>query len=86
MLAAFAARGADMQRIVGLPHFAAGGLGNWIDRLTGDGHVTDFLKVGPGPIRTGIFNVADMTLVVGVVIFLMATASASTVCRTSRFG
>jgi len=85
LLAAFVARGVDRQRIVGLALFAAGGLGNWIDRLTGDGHVTDFLNVGLGPIRTGIFNVADMTLMVGVVIFLMATGSSSTARRTSIF-
>lgn len=75
LLAALLARSVSRRQIVGLALFAAGGIGNWIDRLSGDGHVTDFLNVGVGPIRTGIFNVADMTLVVGVAMFLMATAS-----------
>jgi signal peptidase II len=33
----------------------AGGFGNLIDRVLHDGSVTDFLNVGIGPIRTGIF-------------------------------
>lgn len=50
---------------------AAGGVGNWIDRFLFDGGVTDFLNLGLGSLRTGIFNVADMyiTLALGVVIW-----------------
>jgi len=40
----------------------AGGIGNLIDRVLYDGLVTDFLNVGVGPLRTGIFNVADMAV------------------------
>lgn len=40
----------------------AGGLGNLIDRVTQDGLVTDFLNLGIGPLRTGIFNVADIAV------------------------
>lgn len=43
----------------------AGGIGNLIDRLTNDGLVTDFINVGVGQVRTGIFNVADMALMFG---------------------
>ena len=38
----------------------AGGIGNLIDRVTNDGLVTDFVSLGIGPLRTGIFNVADV--------------------------
>jgi signal peptidase II len=41
-----------------------GTVGNMIDRLA-FGHVTDFLDVGPWP----VFNIADSSLVVGVIIF-----------------
>jgi len=51
---------------------AAGGLGNLIDRIRFDGLVTDFLNVGIGPVRTGIFNVADVVLMVGVLLLLTA--------------
>src|ERR1035437_10148254 len=38
----------------------AGGLGNLVDRIWFQGGVVDFLNVGIGNLRTGIFNVADM--------------------------
>lgn len=43
----------------------SGGIGNLIDRTTQNGLVTDFLNVGIGPVRTGIFNVADMAIMAG---------------------
>lgn len=46
--------------------FIGGGLGNLIDRVTNDGRVIDFMVVGVGPLRTGIFNVADMAIMAGV--------------------
>jgi signal peptidase II len=52
---------------------ASGGVGNWIDRLTNDGRVTDFLNLGIGSLRTGIFNVADMVLMAGVALFLLGS-------------
>lgn len=44
-----------------------GGMGNMIDRMIFDGLVTDFLNVGLGPVRTGIFNIADMILMAGAI-------------------
>lgn len=45
---------------------AAGGLGNLWDRIATGGWVVDFLNLGVGPLRTGIFNVADVALMAGV--------------------
>jgi signal peptidase II len=42
----------------------AGGVGNLIDGWT-LGYSTDFLNLGIGPIRTGIFNVADVAIMSG---------------------
>lgn len=50
-----------------------GGLGNWIDRLVHDGSVTDFVSVGIGPLRTGIFNFADVAVVGGMLLLVVAT-------------
>lgn len=44
-----------------------GGIGNIIDRLAFDGMVTDFLNFGIGSLRTGILNVADISITAGVV-------------------
>ena len=46
-----------------------GGVSNLIDRLRYGGYVVDFLNVGIGPLRTGIFNVADMAIMLGVVLW-----------------
>ena len=45
----------------------AGGLGNLIDRIFFENGVIDFLNVGIGNLRTGIFNVADMAIMAGVI-------------------
>jgi len=56
---------------LGLSLFVAGAASNWLDRIT-RGSVIDFLNVGVGPIRTGIFNVADMAIMLGVAMFVLA--------------
>ena len=53
----------------GLILFMAGGLSNLADRLA-IGSVIDFLNIGIGPIRTGIFNVADVAILLGVSLVL----------------
>jgi len=55
---------------LGLTLFVSGGLSNWIDRAI-SGRVVDFLNVGVGPIRTGVFNVADMAIMAGAAIFMI---------------
>jgi signal peptidase II len=71
LLAALLARRLGPWQVTALALIAAGGCGNWIDRVTNGGRVTDFLNVGIGPLRTGIFNVADMALTIGVTLFLL---------------
>jgi signal peptidase II len=44
-----------------------GAVGNLVDRLTMKGHVTDFISVG----SFAVFNVADASITVGVVILLI---------------
>lgn len=48
----------------------AGGFSNLIDRLMHSGYVLDFINLGIGPLRTGIFNVADICISVGVLILV----------------
>ena len=48
-----------------------GGIGNLIDRLIHDGSVTDFMNIGIGRVRTGIFNAADIFLIVGLGLFIL---------------
>ena len=50
--------------LLGVALFVAGGLSNLVDRAL-HGAVVDFMNVGIGPLRTGIFNVADMAIMLG---------------------
>lgn len=56
-------------RTVSLSLIAAGGVGNLMDRLA-SGTVRDFISVGVGPLRTGIFNVADVAIMMGAALLL----------------
>jgi signal peptidase II len=55
--------------LVGLSLAWAGGASNWVDRVT-RGSVVDFLNVGFGALRTGIFNVADVAIMLGACILV----------------
>jgi len=55
-------------RILALSLVCAGGIGNLADRWMYGGYVRDFLNIGIGPVRTGIFNVADVALLTGCVL------------------
>jgi len=57
-------------RLMGVCLVLAGGASNWVDRVV-RGSVVDFLNVGVGPLRTGIFNVADVAIMVGVAVLLV---------------
>ena len=48
----------------------SGGLGNLVDRIINDGRVIDFMNIGIGSLRAGIFNVADVYITVGVVVLV----------------
>lgn len=52
--------------VTALSLILGGGLSNLIDRLIRNDRVIDFMVIGLGPIRTGVFNVADVAITVGV--------------------
>ncbi len=58
--------------LVAVSLFVAGGVGNLIDRLVNDGRVIDFMVVGVGWLRTGVFNVADMAIMAGVGLMVLS--------------
>lgn len=49
----------------------AGGIGNLIDRYVNQGLVVDFLNIGLGAVRSGIFNVADVAISAGLIVWLI---------------
>ena len=62
---------------LGVAMIAGGALGNLIDRLFRDpgfwfGHVVDYISVG----NFAVFNLADASITVGVVVFILGTIAA----------
>jgi signal peptidase II len=71
LLAGMALRsGSSTWTLMGVSLFVAGGASNWVDRLL-RGSVVDFLNLGIGPLRTGIFNVADVAIMLGAAIVVI---------------
>jgi signal peptidase II len=66
---------------LGFALFLAGGASNWVDRIA-RGSVVDFLNIGVGPVRTGVFNVADAAIMLGAAIFVLAELRSN---RTMKF-
>jgi signal peptidase II len=58
-------------RIVLLMTIVSGGLSNLGDRLFNDFAVIDFMNFGMGRLRTGILNVADLSVTFGMIVFVL---------------
>lgn len=65
-------------KLVSFALIIAGGLGNIYDRIVFDRHVTDFMNMGIGSLRTGIFNFADMFITAGAIVLLLSYKKSST--------
>ncbi len=57
---------------LGLCFIIGGGLGNLWDRLL-LGEVTDFFQLRAGPLHTGIFNMADVSVSLGLFLVVLAS-------------
>ncbi len=57
--------------LIGLSLIAGGSIGNIIDRVLNAGAVVDFMNIGIGRIRSGIFNVADVAILIGVFVLIL---------------
>lgn len=51
--------------------FLGGGFGNLIDRIINNGKVVDFIVIELFGYHTGVFNIADFYITLGVVILIM---------------
>lgn len=63
----------DNLTVIGLSFIVGGGIGNLYDRIL-YGQVTDFFHIDLGGIfKTGIFNMADVSVMVGMGLILLAS-------------
>ncbi|WP_049630676.1 signal peptidase II [Cellvibrio sp. pealriver] len=52
----------------------SGGFGNLYDRALNDGRVVDFMLLQIGSLKTGVFNVADVAIMIGLCGFIFASS------------
>jgi len=62
----------DNTNLFGIILIVGGGFGNLYDRMV-HGSVTDFMHINFGLFETGIFNVADMSIMAGMFVVLIHT-------------
>ena len=62
---ALSTREMTLVSLIGSALVIGGGLGNLWDRIFNDGVVIDFMHIGIGSLRTGIFNLADVAIFAG---------------------
>lgn len=65
------AQNMSAMKVFSLALLFSGGIGNIVDRILFDRHVTDFMNLGFENIRTGIFNVADICVTAGAIGLLL---------------
>ena len=58
-------------QLISLSCVIGGGMGNLWDRIFNGGIVIDFLNFGIGSLRTGILNVADLSVTFGALAFVI---------------
>jgi len=59
--------------LVGIASILGGGFSNLLDRCVYGGQVFDFLNLGIGSFRTGIFNVADVGIMAGMGLLILGS-------------
>lgn len=65
-------------KLVGLSFLVGGGIGNIYDRVVYNS-ITDFLHLDFGIFRTGIFNMADVSVLIGACMLVVALTRSSPV-------
>lgn len=66
----FTKKSISKSTVVGISFVLGGGMGNMYDRIV-HGSVTDFLHIDLGIIQTGIFNMADVSIMAGMFLILI---------------
>jgi signal peptidase II len=75
-------RGLCPASVIGLSLIIGGGIGNLIDRIFNSGAVIDFMNIGIGGLRTGIFNIADVAITIGALTLIFFGSRSSNLTPT----
>ncbi len=68
---ALASKKLALTEVAGYALIASGGFSNWVDRARFEGSVVDFMNMGLGSLRTGVFNVADLAIIAGIAVLFI---------------
>ncbi len=68
--------------VAGLSLIIGGGFGNLMDRIFNNGAVIDFMNIGVGSLRTGIFNIADVAITTGALTLIFFDSRSSSLTPT----
>jgi signal peptidase II len=63
--------------VIAISLIVGGGISNLIDRLIRDGSVIDFMVIRMGPLESGIFNVADIAIMLGTCMLVFSLISSN---------
>jgi len=61
----------QVTQVIAFSLMIGGGAGNLIDRIFNHGAVIDFVNLGVGNLRTGVFNAADVEILAGIALLLL---------------
>ena len=65
-------KGLNKWEITALIFFVSGGMGNVVDRFLNHGKVIDFIMLGIFDYHTGVFNLADFYVFLGLLLLLIS--------------
>jgi signal peptidase II len=57
--------------LISISMVIGGGISNLFDRVVNNGAVVDFMNIGIGTLRTGIFNFADVAITLGTFLLIL---------------
>ena len=61
----------DLPRLVLVATIIGGGMGNLVDRFANGFRVVDFMNFGIGQLRTGVLNMADLSVTFGALLLVL---------------
>ena len=70
--------------LLGASLILGGGFSNLIDRMLNSGAVVDFVSMGVGTLRTGVFNLADVAIMIGAGMLIAWSLLFSGACKTQN--
>jgi signal peptidase II len=73
----------DAIRLISIVSIVAGGVSNLWDRVFNGFRVIDFMNFGIGPLRTGILNVADLSITFGAIVLILRELYLSRLAKRS---